>query len=372
MSVPFFDLKRQYEQIKKEMAASFEEVMESQGFILGKKVKALEEAVRSVAKAADAVGVASGSDAILLSLFVLGIGKDDEVVTTPFTFFSTVSSIVRLQARPVFADISEEDFNIDAQDVKKRITEKTRAILPVHLFGQCADMNELNRVGKEIDAPVVEDAAQAIGSLLGDRAAGSMGLLAAFSFYPTKNLGGCGDGGMITTQDPGLGRTIRLLRNHGASPKYFHPLLGVNSRLDEIQAALLLVKMQYLENWTARRRELAGNYRVLFREKGLDQEVILPVEKRGRFHTYHQYVIRTSRRDALKAFLEKHGIGTEIYYPLPLHLQECFKFLGYKKGDFPVAEKMAQEVLALPIFPELTFGEQEKVVSAIGEFFRGA
>lgn len=376
MRVPFLDLKAQYLQIKAEIDQAIEEVVSGQQFILGPKVEALEEAIAAYCSVRHGIGVASGSDALTLSLMALGIGAGDEVITTPFTFFATAGSISKVGAKPVFVDIDPLTYNIDPKRLEEAITPATKAIIPVHLFGQSADMEPILAIAKAHGLWVIEDAAQAIGSdyqrdSTPPRRVGGMGDLGCFSFYPSKNLGGFGDGGMVTTDDDALAQRLRLLRVHGASSKYYYQLIGVNSRLDALQAAVLLVKLRYLEEWTERRRQNAAYYDRLFGEIGAAGLGIIPpvVQYRNR-HIYNQYVIRTPRRDELRDFLAQEGIGTDIYYPLPLHLQECYRDLGYKEGDFPEAEKAARDTLALPVYPELTKGQLEYVVSKIAEFFR--
>jgi dTDP-4-amino-4,6-dideoxygalactose transaminase len=376
MKVPFLDLKAQYRKIKKDIDQAISEVVSEQHFILGPKVEALEEAIATYSSARYGIGVASGSDALALSLLALGIGSGDEVITTPFTFFATAGSISKGGARPVFVDIDPETYNLDTSQIETCITSATRAIMPVHLFGQCADMEPIQEVAKRHDLWIIEDAAQAIGAdYIRDSApaqrAGSIGDVGCFSFYPSKNLGGFGDGGMVTTNDDELAHQLKLLRVHGASSKYYYQSIGVNSRLDALQAAVLLAKFRYLEEWTEKRRENAAYYSQLFEKsnhKSLGIEI--PSVQYNNRHIYNQYVIRVPKRDELREFLSHEGIGTDIYYPLPLHLQGCYRDLGYHEGDFPHAEKAAQDTLALPIYPELTREQQEYVVSKVAEFFR--
>ena len=322
----------------------------------------------------EAIGVASGSDALLLALMALGVKEGDEVITTPFTFFATVGAISRVGARPSFADIDPLTYNLDPNEVERRVTSKTRAIIPVHLFGQCADMDPIMEIAERHGLYVIEDAAQAIGAEYvtdnGARKAGSMGHFGCFSFYPTKNLGGWGDGGMVTTQDEGLAQKVRMLRVHGSTDKYFHEAIGINSRLDALQAAVLLAKFPHLEEWNESRREKALRYQRLFEEVEYERlGITLPHVQHQNRHVFHQYVIRVPRRDELRYFLQQEGIGTEVYYPLPLHLQRCYRFLGYRKGDFPQAERASMEVLALPIYPELSPEAQGYVVERIAAFF---
>ena len=377
MKVPFFDLAVQFKSIEDEIKAAVDEVFQNQQFIMGPKVQALEEAIAGYCRTRHAVAVASGSDALLLSLMALGIGTGDEVLLPPFTFFATAGSVSRLGATPVFVDLDRETYNIDPSRIKEKITPRTKAIIPVHLFGQCADMDPLLEVAREKKLFIIEDAAQALGADYKPKAAsegrraGQIGDFGCFSFYPTKNLGAFGDAGMVVTDNPGLAEKVRLLRVHGSQPKYFHKAIGINSRLDTIQAAILLVKFKYLEKWTAERRKKAERYRELFEDlrsslKGLG----LPTVQYQNRHIFHQYVIRVPERDRLRQSLAAEGIGTDIYYPVPLHLQECYAFLKYRRGDLPNSEKASEEVLALPIYPELTEDQQAMVVSRIKAFYR--
>jgi dTDP-4-amino-4,6-dideoxygalactose transaminase len=376
MKVPFLDLKAQYQRIKPEIDQAIAEVVTDQYFILGPKVEAFEQAIAAYSSARYGIGVASGSDALILALLAIGVGPGDEVITTPFTFFATAGSISHVGARPVFVDIDPKTYNLDPAKIEDRITEKTKAIMPVHLFGQCADMEPIKVVARRHSLKVIEDAAQAIGAdyiqdSLPPVRAGSIGDVGCFSFYPSKNLGAFGDGGMVTTDDDELARRLKLLRVHGAAAKYQYQLIGLNSRLDALQAAVLLVKFRYLEEWTGQRRKNAAYYDNLFEEinaQGLG--IGIPYVQYNNRHIYNQYVIRTPKRDELKAFLDREGIGTDVYYPLPLHVQECYKDLGNERGDLTRAEMAAQEALALPIYPELTRGHQEYVVGKIAEFFR--
>jgi dTDP-4-amino-4,6-dideoxygalactose transaminase len=375
--VPFFDLAIQFKSIEGEIKSALDEVFQTQQFILGSKVQTLEETIAQYCRTRYAIGVASGSDALILSLMALGIGTGDEVLLPSFTFFATAGSVSRLGAIPVFVDIDPETYNIDPFKIEEKITSKTKAILPVHLFGQCADMNPLLKIAKEKKLSVIEDAAQALGAEYKPKAgseglrAGQIGDFGCFSFYPTKNLGAFGDAGMVVTNNPGLAEKVRLFRVHGSQPKYFHKSIGINSRLDTIQAAILLVKFKYLEKWTAERQKKAKRYQVLFQDllpsvKGLK----LPSIQYQNRHIFHQYVIRVPKRDRLKQFLTEEGIGTDIYYPVPLHLQECYSFLKYRRGDLPNSEKASGEVLALPIYPELTDDQQTAVVDQIKAFYR--
>jgi dTDP-4-amino-4,6-dideoxygalactose transaminase len=367
---PFLDLQSEFETIRDEVLAAVERVFTSQHFILGPEVEALEAEIARLVGCRFAVGCASGTDALLLALMALGIGPGDEVITTPFTFVATVGPIVHLHARPVLVDINPDDFNLDPGQVSKAITAKTRAVLPVHLFGLASDMNPIAEIARANTLPVIEDAAQAIGAFYGGKAVGSIGAAGCFSFFPTKNLGGAGDGGMITTQDADLAGRLRILRVHGSRKRYEHELLGINSRLDALQAAVLRVKLKHLQEWTRLRQSHAARYRDLFRQSGLEAMIQLPSVPQGREHVYNQFVIRTPRRDDLREFLMQRGIPTEIYYPYPLHLQAAFSFLGYKAGDLPQAEAACKQVLALPISPTLTEEQQQRVVEAIAAFLR--
>jgi len=375
--VPFFDLAVQVKSIEDEVRSALDEVFQNQQFIMGPKVKVLEETIAQYCQTRYAVGVASGSDALLLSLMALGIGTGDEVLLPPFTFFATAGSVSRLGATPVFVDIDRETYNMDPPSIEEKVTARTKAIIPVHLFGQCADMDPLLEIAKGKKLFVIEDAAQALGAeykpKVGSkgRRAGQMGDLGCFSFYPTKNLGAFGDAGMVVTDNPDLAEKVRLLRVHGSQPKYFHKSIGINSRLDTIQAAILLVKFKYLERWTAERQKKAERYQGLFQDllssvKGFR----LPTVQYQNRHIFHQYVIRVPERDRLRQFLAEEGIGTDIYYPVPLHLQECYSFLKYRRGDLPNSEKASEEVLALPIYPELTEDQQTVVVDRIKAFYK--
>jgi dTDP-4-amino-4,6-dideoxygalactose transaminase len=374
--IPFFDLAVQFKSIENEIKSALDEVFQNQQFIMGPKVQALEEAIAHYCRTRYAIGVASGSDALLLSLMACGVGTGDEVLLPPFTFFATAGSVSRLGAIPVFADIDGETYNMDPSKIEEKITARTKAILPVHLFGQCADMDPLLEIAKEKKLFVIEDAAQALGAEykpkagLEGRRAGQIGDLGCFSFYPTKNLGAFGDAGMVVTDHPLLAEKVRLLRVHGSQPKYFHKAIGINSRLDTIQAAILLVKLKYLEKWTAERQRKAERYQQQFEDllssvKGFK----LPTVQYQSRHIFHQYVIRVPERNRLRQFLAEEGIGTDIYYPVPLHLQECYSFLKYRRGDLPVSEKASEEVLALPIYPELTEDQQTVVVNRIKAFY---
>lgn len=365
MKVKLLDLVPQYRSIAGEIDAALAEVMASQHFILGPKVEELESEVASYCGTGHGIGVASGSDAIMLALMALGIGPGDEVITTPYTFFSTVSSITRLGARPVMVDIDPGTYNIDPERVSEAIGEKTRAILVVHLFGQVADMERIGDAAAGRGIPVIEDACQSIGAERNGRKAGSIGIVGCLSFFPSKNLGGIGDGGMIVTGDGELAEKLRILRVHGGRERYYHDVVGVNSRLDAIQAAVLLVKLKYLDGWSDGRRRNAEYYDMML--SGTDR-LATPVIADGNRSIYNQYVIRAEGRDGLKEHLLSSGIGCEIYYPVPLHLQKCFSFLGMSEGDLPEAEKAARETLALPVYPELPRDQQDYVIEKIGDF----
>jgi dTDP-4-amino-4,6-dideoxygalactose transaminase len=375
--VPILDLKAQYSSIKEEVQAAIERVLESQQFILGPEVEALETELAEYCRCKYAIGVSSGTDALLLSLMAIGIGPGDEVITTPYSFFSSSGSIARLGAKPVYVDIDPSTLNIEADQVEARITAHTKAILPVHLAGQVADMDPILEVARRYGLKVIEDACQAIGADYKGRRAGSMGHFGCFSFFPSKNLGAYGDSGLITCNDANLAEKVALLRNHGQRPKYHNLLIGGNFRMDAIQAAVLRVKFRHLDKWIETRRNHAAEYRHLFTEKGiaiplieLDHKkgLVLPEEIGIVRHVYHLYIIRAKYRDDLAYILRKNGIGCEIYYPVPLHLQECFSDLGYKKGAFPESEKASRETLALPIYPELTEEMLTRVVNTIAEF----
>jgi len=377
MKIPLLDLKAQYAGLRDEIRKSVDDVLESQYFILGPKVEELEKSVAAYSGAKFGVGVSSGTDALLVALMALDIGGGDEVITTPFTFFATAGVISRLGARPVFVDIDPVTFNIDPARIERAVTKKTKAVIPVHLFGQCADMDPIMAVAKKHGLRVIEDAAQTIGAEYKGRKAGAMGDLGILSFFPSKNLGGIGDGGMVIMNDRALYDNIKMLRVHGMEPKYFHAKIGGNFRLDAIQAAALSVKLKYLDGWSQGRRDNAAYYDRRFEEAGLTKKdrIIIPkaIYRHGgdrNFHIYNQYTIRAAERDRLAAFLREKTIGMDIYYPVPLHLQECFRDLGYAKGDFPVAEEAAAAVLSLPVYPELTDIQKDYVVGTIAEFYR--
>ncbi len=365
MTVKLLDLVPQYVEIKDEIRAAIDEVLSTQQFILGRKVEEIEEAIARYCGVKHAVGVASGTDALLLSLMALGVKEGDEVVTTPYTFFSTVSSITRLGAKPVFADIDPRTYNIDPEAAAKRVTRATKAILVVHLYGQIAGMDAISEAAGRSGIPVIEDACQSIGARHKGKRAGSIGAAGCLSFFPSKNLGGFGDGGMIVTNDHSLADTARMLRVHGGREKYYHDVVGICSRLDALQAAVLLVKLKHVDAWHEGRRKNAAYYD---RELSKIAGVTVPFVEPHNESVYNQYVIRVKERDALREHLRNRGVGCDIYYPVPLHLQKCFAFLGGKPGDFPESERAARETLALPVYPELGAAEKEYVVSSVREF----
>jgi dTDP-4-amino-4,6-dideoxygalactose transaminase len=385
MNVPLLDLKAQYAPIKEEINAAIAGVMESQQFILGPKVQECENAIARYSQCSHAVGVSSGTDALLICLMAEGIGPGDEVITTPYTFFATAGAIARVGAKPVFVDIDPVTYNMDASQIEARVTARTRAIIPVHLYGQMADMDPVMRIAEKHKLVVIEDAAQAIGAELNGRRAGSLGHYGCFSFFPSKNLGAAGDGGMVVTNDASRADNLARLRAHGSKPKYYHQVIGGNFRLDALQAAVVSVKLRHLDDWTAARQRNAERYDKLFAASGLKvadtsrgsiqasgvvADLLLPKVRTSR-HIFNQYVIRSSRRDQLKAALESKGVGTEIYYPVPMHLQECFAYLGHAAGSFPESERAANETLALPIYPELGDHQARHVVQCVREFFAG-
>ena len=370
MNVPLLDLKAQYRGMKSEILAAMEAVCDEQGFVLGPRVAEFENATAQYVGSRHAIGCASGSDALLLALMASGVKAGDEVITVPFTFFATAGAISRLGARPVFIDIESDSFNIDSHQIERAMTQRTKAFIPVHLFGQCADMAAINGIAKPRGIRVIEDACQAIGAAQEGRRAGILADVGCFSFFPTKNLGGFGDGGLMTTDDNGLADALAMLRVHGSRVRYLHEAVGINSRLDALQAAVLHVKLKYLDRWTEGRRRNAERYERLFTQAQLLDRVLLPVTKPGNFHVYNQYTVRVRQRDELRNFLKERGVGSEVYYPLPMHLQNCYHDLGYHKGSFPVSERAAEEVLSLPIYAELTEEQQAYVVQMIGEFYR--
>jgi dTDP-4-amino-4,6-dideoxygalactose transaminase len=371
MKVPLLDLTAQYGPIRDEVLASLVRVCDSQRFILGPEVEALERELAAQLEVKEAIGVSSGTDALLAAMMALNVGPGDEVITPTYSFFATAGCVARLGATPVFVDIDPVSYNADPLAITAAISPRTKAIIPVHLYGQSADMGPIIAAAARAGVAVIEDAAQAIGARYKGRAVGGLGTLGCFSFFPSKNLGAFGDGGLVTTNDPALARAVRLLRNHGAEPKYFHKVVGGNFRLDAVQAAVLRVKTPHLASWTQARRRNARRYRELFANLVPAGRVSLPAESPDCYHIYNQFVIRVADRDALRAHLDKVGVGTEIYYPVPFHVQECFAFLGYALGAFPHAEKAAAETLALPIYGELTADQQQYVVESIAAFFAG-
>ena len=386
-NVPLLDLKAQFAQIRAEVMPLIEQVCASQMFILGEHVRTFEEELARYCETSFGVGVSSGTDALLLALMALDIGAGDEVLTSPFTFFATAGAIARTGAQPAFCDIDPQTFNLSPAAVQAFIERECdlrdgllinratggwiKALMPVHLYGQSADMTPLMAIAKRYRLRVIEDAAQAIGTEYSNgRRVGSIGDVGCFSFFPSKNLGAFGDAGFCSTSDAELAEKMRVLRVHGGKPKYFHALIGGNFRIDELQAAVLRVKLKYLDGWTQARQRNAAFYDAAFAGLDLGERVVTPRAAAGQRHIFNQYIVRVHERNALKAFLAEHGVGTEIYYPVPLHLQECFAYLGHKAGDFPASERAAQETLALPVYPELTEQQLAHVVSSVGEFFR--
>jgi dTDP-4-amino-4,6-dideoxygalactose transaminase len=370
LAFPFLDLKAQFATIRDEITEAVKRVLQSQHFIMGPEVSALEEEIKPQVGCEYVFGCASGSDALLLALMALGVAPGDEVITVPFTFVATAGAIARLHARPVFIDIDPVTYNLDPAQLEAAITPRTRAIIPVHLFGLPADMDPILAIANHYRVPIIEDAAQAIGARYHGTPVGSIGTFGCFSFYPSKNLGGAGDGGLITTNDRALADKLILLRVHGSKNKYEYPIIGVNSRLDALQAAILRVKLRHLDTWTAGRRKHAERYRTLFAQHGLGTCVGAPSCPSGRTHVYNQFTIRVAQRDEKKAQLQQRGIPTEIYYPHALHLQPAFSFLGYRQGSLPQCEKTSAEVLSLPIYPELSDQQLEAVVTALREVCR--
>jgi dTDP-4-amino-4,6-dideoxygalactose transaminase len=369
MNVPLLDLQTQYVSLRDDLQQAVDRVLSSQRFVLGDEVRRLETAIAEYCQTKHAIGCASGSDALLLALMALDTGAGDEVITTPFSFFATGACVTRLGARPVFVDIDPRTYNIDPARVAAAITPRTKVIMPVHLYGQCAEMDPLLELGRRNGIAVIEDAAQAIGATDKERRAGSMGLIGCFSFYPTKNLGGAGDGGMLTANDDEVAARLRRLRNHGGSNEYEHEEVGINSRLDELQAAVLNVKFPSLDRWSNERAHKAEIYTKLLKDADLRLPLVTPEVKPDGRHIFHQYVVRVpGNRDALMEHLKNHGVGSKIYYPISLHLQKCFEYLGYKKGDLPEAEAAAAETFALPCYPELTEEQQVYVVETIKRF----
>jgi len=373
-AVPLLALDRQYAELRDEIQRAIVRVCDSGRFVLGPDVAELEADLAKALDVPHVISCASGSDALLLALMALGVGAGDEVIVPSYTFFATASAVTRLGAVPIFADIDPVTYLVDPRDVERKVSTRTRAIVPVHLFGRTADMDALRPIAARSGLPIVEDAAQSILSTWHGRCSGSLGDIGCFSFYPTKNLGGVGDGGFLTTTRDDVARSLKLLRVHGMEPRYYHEVIGINSRLDSIQAAVLRVKLPHLEAWTTARQANAARYRDVFAEYELGEKVAVPDdEPRGR-HVWNQFVIRVlgPDRDALRAHLAKRGVGTEIYYPVPLHLQKCFAHLGWASGDLPETERAAEQTLALPIFPELQAAEQRTVVARIAEFFGAA
>jgi dTDP-4-amino-4,6-dideoxygalactose transaminase len=365
----FLDLRAQFATIHDEVMQAVTQVFESQYFILGPEVKLLEDEVAAKLGAKFAVGCASGTDALILSLLAAGIGKGDEVITTPFSFIATAGSIAYVGAKPVFVDIEPVTYNINPALLQAAITPKTRAIMPVHLFGLPADMEPILAIARAHNLAIIEDAAQAIGSRYAGRFTGTFGDYGCFSYFPSKNLGGAGDGGMITTNDPAIAERLQMLRVHGSKKKYFHEMIGTNSRLHALQAAVLRVKLRHLDAWQQGRQNRADRYRRLFDSAGLSSLVTAPPVPPEKFeHVYNQFTIRSTRRDDLKAFLHNKGVPSEIYYPLSIHLQEAFTYLGHAPGDYPESEKASREVLSLPVYPELPDAQQDRVVQAIADF----
>jgi len=371
-SIPLLDLTGQWAELRSEALAAIERVCDTQRFVLGPEVEALERELAALVGVKHAIGVSSGTDALLLALMALGVGPGDEVVTTTYSFFATAGSIARVGARPVLVDIDPVSYNLRPDAVRAAITPRTKAIMPVHLYGQCAEMDPILAAAREAGVPVIEDAAQAIGSRDRGRAAGSLGLAGCFSFFPSKNLGAFGDAGLVTTDDDAFAERVRLLRTHGAERQYHHRMVGGNFRIDALQAAVLRVKLPRLARWTEARRRNAAHYRELIRAAGLDGQVTVPVEGEGQYHVFNQFVVRVPARDRVREILTARGIGTAIYYPVPFHLQECFASLGHAAGDFPEAERAARETLALPIYPELTAAQRERVVDELGRAPREA
>ena len=383
MQVPLLDLKSQYARIREEVQQEINEVLDSQNFILGPKVEAFERAIAVYLNVRYAIGCSSGTDALLLSLMAIGIAPGDLVITTPYTFFATTGSVSRLGAKPLFVDIDPFSYTMSPDLIEKKILtmkrnerKRLKAIIPVHLYGQCADMKSILALARKYGLKVVEDAAQALGASCYGRKAGTMGDLGCFSFFPSKNLGGYGEGGLVATDKGALSEKVQMLRVHGSKKRYHHQIIGYNARMDAIQGAVLKVKLQYLDAWNEARRICAERYRDLFLASGLGEDeglkkgfITLPSVSKGNYHIYHQFIIRAKRRNHLRKFLNENGIGCEIYYPIPLHLQECYKDLGYQKGAFPESEKAARETLALPIYPELRPEQQEYVVDKIREFY---
>jgi dTDP-4-amino-4,6-dideoxygalactose transaminase len=371
VAIPLLDLRAQYLPLREQILEAVIRVCDSQRYIMGPEIEQFEQEIAALIGARHAIAVSSGTDALLVALMALGIGPGDEVITSTYSFFATAGSIVRVGARPVLVDINPATFNLDPMAVVEALTPRTKAIVPVHLFGLCADMASLVEIASRARIPMIEDAAQAIGASCRERPAGTIGAFGCFSFFPSKNLGALGDGGLVTAEDAGLAERARLLRNHGMAPKYYHHLVGGNFRMDALQAAVLRVKAPHLAAWTEARRMNASRYVRLFRDRGLDAHIGLPAEPAEYRHIFNQFVVRVPDRDGLKAHLDAQQIGNEIYYPVPFHLQPCFASLGYGPGDFPHAEEAARETLAIPIYSELTLEQQETVADAIAEHVLG-
>ncbi len=379
LAVPILDLKAQYAEIRSDIHAAIDRVMESQHFILGPEVEALEKEIAAYSQCRFGIGVSSGTDALLVALMAIGIKAGDEVITSAYSFFATAGAIARLGARPVFVDIDLATLNMDADSLEAVITPRTKAVIPVHLAGQMADMDPILSAANKHNLYIIEDACQALGAEYHGHRAGSLGILGCFSFFPSKNLGGAGDSGMVVSNDPAVADRVGLLRNHGHRPKYYNQVVGGNFRMDAVQAAILQTKFKYLENWTESRRRNAALYRKLFIEAGLAEEIpqqanpfpiTLPKDMNWGRHIYHLFQLRVKGRDELMNFLKMHQVGSEIYYPVPLHLQECFKDLGYRPGSLPNAEKAAMETLSLPIYPELNEGQITYVIQVIKQFYQ--
>jgi len=366
-SVPLLDLQAQYQPIRDEVLAAITRVCDSQRFIMGPEVELLERELAAMLDVKEAIGVSSGTDALLAAMMALNVGAGDDVITSTYSFFATAGCVARLGARPVLVDIDPVTYNIDPAAVAAAITTRTKAVIPVHLYGCSAEMTPILEVAAKAGIAVIEDAAQAIGTRYHGRPVGGLGTIGCFSFFPSKNLGAFGDGGFVTTNDPALARRLRLVRNHGAEPKYFHSFIGGNFRLDALQAAVLRVKLPRLASWTEARRRNAARYREMLAPLVVKGQVELPVEPNGLYHIYNQFVIRLAERDRVKAALDARHVGTEIYYPVPFHLQECFAYLGHSKGEFPAAEGAADHTLALPIYGELTEAQQRYVVDSIAQ-----
>ncbi len=371
VAVPLLDLKAQYASIHGDVRKAVNDVFESQYFILGPEVERCEKSIAAYSQCKHAVGVSSGTDALLIALMAEGIGPGDEVITTPYTFFATGGSVARAGAKPVFVDIEPNAYNIDPSLIEAKITNNTKAIIPVHLYGQCAEMEPILDIAKRRNLIVIEDAAQAIGSEYHGRRAGSMGKYGCFSFFPSKNLGAAGDGGMVTAQDDAADEMLRIMRAHGSKVKYYHSFVGGNFRFDALQAVVVSAKLPHLDSWSEKRQLNAARYRKLFEDARLvaNESIVLPYEAPNRRHIYNQFVIRAKNRDDLIEHLRKCKVGCEIYYPVPLHLQKCFEYCGYKPGDLPVSERAALETVALPIYPELTDAQAERVVDCVRQFY---